>query len=103
MNLKERWNDVTGLLTGPNKSLMRGTTVETEDGSVMFIVFDRSDVYHLPHRDRAIAELAQIVTEKFGKEFAFRAKLKSGSDIDTRYVTEDELSRIINMDIEIEG
>ena len=103
MNLRERWNDVTGLLTGPNKSLMRGTTVETEDGSVMFIVFDRSDVYHLPHRDRAIAELAQIVTEKFGKEFAFRAKLKSGSDIDTRYVTEDELSRIINMDIEIEG
>lgn len=102
MNLRERWNEVTGLLTGPNKFLMRGTTVETEDGDVMFVVFDKSDVFNLPHRDNAIAELAKIVTEKFGKEFAFRPKLKNGSEVDTRYVTEEELSKIINMDIEIE-
>ena len=90
------------MLTGPNKFLMRGTTVETEDGEVMFVVFDKSDVFNLPHRDNAIAELAKIVTEKFGKEFAFRPKLKNGSEVDTRYVTEEELSKIINMDIEIE-
>lgn len=103
MNLKDKWNEVIGILTGPNKVLLKGTTVETNDGDVMFVDFDRSDVYNLPHRDRAIAELAEIVTERFGKEFVFRPRLKDGSIEDTRYVTEEELSRIINMDIEIEG
>lgn len=103
MNLKARWDEMINSLSGLNKALLHGTTVETDDGDVMVIVFDKSDVYNMSHRDSAVEEIKKTVAEKFGKEFIFRAKLKKSGEPDTRYVTEEELGKLINMEIEIEG
>ena len=37
-----------------------------------------------------------------GKEYTFRARLNTDAISDTRYVTEEELSKLVNMEIEIE-
>lgn len=103
MNLRNIWQDMVDSLTGPNKFLMKGTSVETSDGDVILIDFDKADVYNMAHRDSAIEELKRTVTEKFGKEFVFRPRLKGKGETETRYVTEEELSSLINMEIEIEG
>ena len=102
MALKERWEEVTGALTCANKVLMKGTKVETGDGEIMFIDFDKPEVYNMAHRDSALEELKKIASEKFGKEYTFRARLNTDAISDTRYVTEEELSKLVNMEIEIE-
>lgn len=102
MELKNKWKDFIDELSGPNKVLMRETSVETNDGDVMYIEFTRADIFNLPHKDRAINELKQILEERLNKEFEFRAKLKGDGEEETTYVTEEELGRLVNMEIEIE-
>ena len=102
MALKGRWEEIVGTLSGLNKALMHGTSVETDDGDTMLISFDKAEVYNMSHREAAIEEMRKIVSEKFGKEFSFRARLKKGNEPDTRYVTEEELNKLIDMEIEIE-
>ena len=102
MKLKNDWPDFIRELSGVNKVLMKETTVETNDGDAMLICFNSRDVFNMPHRDKAIAEIAEIAAEKYGREFTFRAKLIGKDEAVSKYVTEEELSSLVNMEIEIE-
>ncbi|MDO4939716.1 MAG: DNA polymerase III subunit gamma/tau [Lachnospiraceae bacterium] len=103
MMLKASWEDIVEMLPGPKKVLMRGTKVEAGDDDIMFIDFDKSEVYNMSYRDSAIEELKRAANEKFGKEFTFRARLKTDAIPDSKYVTEEELNKLVKMEIEIEG
>ena len=101
--LQNNWGKIIGLLSGPNKVLLRDTSVEihSEDDPMM-IVFNNAGTFNLDHKDSAIAEIADIVSEQFGKTFVFRSRLKEQGEAAPEYVTEEELESIINMDIEYE-
>ena len=101
--LKDNWGKILSQLSGPNKVLMRDTSVEVRsEDEPMMIVFNNAGTFNLDHKDRAIAEIADIVSQQYGKTFTFRSRLKEQGEIVPEYVTEEELESIINMDIEYE-
>lgn len=101
--LKDNWGRIIGMLSGPNKVLMRDTSVEVRsEDDPMMIVFNNAGTFNLDHKDKAIDEVADIVAGMYGKTFTFRSRLKEQGEILPEYVTEKELESIINMDIEYE-
>jgi len=103
MELKAAWNGLVAELTGANRVFLKDTGIETNDGDSLIIVFDRADHFNSPHRESAVKEMTGLAKKKYGKDFTFTVRLKGNADIPTAYVTEEELGKLINMDIEIES
>ena len=102
MSLRDAWDSIVESLSGPNKSLLRDTTPEPGDGNLMFVVFTNAGKYELGQRESTMQELAAIARERFGRELEFRARLRGGSEPETTFVTEEEVEKLIHMEIEIE-
>jgi len=102
MKLKADWDSIVDSLERAQKPLLRDTTVETSGNDVIMIVFNDRGCYDLGNKDAAIERVAQITKERYGKNFIFRSRLKEEGESAGIYVTKEELSSLINMEIEEE-
>ena len=102
MKLRSDWDGIIDSLERAQKPILRNTTVETGGDDVIMIVFSDRGCYDLGSKDSAIERVAQITKERYGKEFVFRSRLKEEGETAGVYVTREELSGLINMEIEEE-
>lgn len=101
--VRGEWNKIIRELGGPIRASFKDTVVEPAGESCLCVVFSDQNNYMIGSRDVTLKEIEEYVEEHYQKSIAFKARLRGGQEqMDTIYVSEEELKANIRMDITIE-
>lgn len=101
--IRTDWGKIVRDLGRSIRPNFRDTVVEPVGDSCLCIVFSNPDSYAIGSRPTVIGELEQYVSETYGKEIYFKTRTKNtGEQLNTIYVSDEELKAAIHMDITIE-
>lgn len=101
--IRTDWGKIVREMGRSIRPSFRDTVVEPGGDSCLCIVFSNPDSYAIGSRPTVIGELEQYVSETYGKEIYFKTRAKNnGEQLNTVYVSDEELKEAIHMDITIE-
>lgn len=101
--IRNEWKKIISSLGGVIRSAFRETVVEPAGEGILCIVFTNSDNYMIGSRPATLNEIEKHVEETYGKSVSFKARQTgSGEQLNTIYISDEELKEKILMDTVIE-
>lgn len=101
--IRNEWGKIVRSLGGGARAYFRDTVLEPGGEGCMTVVFLDSMSYDMGRRPTVMGQLEQYVREHYGKEIYFKTRLAGqGEQLNTIYVTQEELEDKIHMDITYE-
>ena len=84
---------------------LRGTTVEPAGSGTMCIVFPGTGAMRFGGKEAALEALTSYIRETWGKEIAFRTRVRQGGQEETTNytVTDEELKELVHFPVEREN
>lgn len=103
MKIRGEWHSIMAGLSGSLSSIYKDVGIEACEGGAIELIFTNEGFYKLGSRENSILELTNYINDIYSKRFEFITKLKNNKDIsNTKYVSEEEISSVVKIDIEIE-
>lgn len=101
--LRKNWESAIDSLSGAGRSIFKNTYIEPAGEGEANIVFTNQKNYMFADQDIYMAELKAYINKNLQKEFVLHRTLRTETGEEpSEYVLEEELSQVINMDIEYE-
>lgn len=101
--IRKEWETIIREIGMAVRPSLRDTVLEPSGEGCLCIVFSDSSNYAIGSRPSVLEELGQFVKDKYKKEVYFKARQKGGQEqLNTIYVSDEELKTNIHMDISIE-
>ena len=97
------WGKIVNGVGRALRPALQDTVLEPAGEGRLCIVFMDENNYSIVNSGNRLAEIQDFVRQSRGKEITFTTRLQSGSDLAvTEYVSEEELTQAIHMNIEYE-
>ncbi len=101
--VKNDWYKILDSISIISATKLKDTYIEASTDKIN-VVFSDKTLYNLIKKEEIIEELREYAKNKYNKNLAFEIIcVEHSSKVEKEYVTKDELSDIINMDIDIEA
>ena len=101
--IRNEWGKIVRTLGMSIRPSFRETVVEPAGESSLCVIFQNPMNFSIGSRPGILGELERYVEQTYGKVIYFQARLReSGERLDNRYISDEELSANIHMDITIE-
>ena len=102
--IRSEWGRITEAAGGMYAAALRGTTVEPAGSGTMCIVFPGTGAMRFGGKEAALEALTSYIRETWGKEIAFRTRVRQGGQEETTNytVTDEELKELVHFPVERE-
>ena len=102
--IRSEWGRITEAAGGMYAAALRGTTVEPAGSGTMCIVFPGTGAMRFGGKEAALEALTSYIRATWGKEIAFRTRVRQGGQEETTNytVTDEELKELVHFPVERE-